>query len=75
MRRFSQALPERLLSGGVREACNRMTTQGTMSMSDAPPVSMTAGDSQAQVLSVDAFKYATQSPPLTMVTKTLMHNR
>jgi hypothetical protein len=28
-----------------------------------------------QVLSMDAFKYATQSPPLTMVTKTLMNNK
>lgn len=36
---------------------------------------MTAGDSQVQLLSVDAFKYATQSPPLTMITKTIPNRR
>lgn len=34
----------------------------------------TPADSQVQLLSIDAFKYTTQSPPLTMVTKTLLNN-
>ena len=46
LRRFSQALPERIISTGARDVpSNRMTTQGTLSQSDAPPKSVTAGDS------------------------------